>query len=343
MPVSAGVDQIQASQYNTLRTTVSSILNTNYGQSLNSIAVVSDNVSSPVASTDLRNLFLDIQKTQVHHTGSLNANIEIPPTGVTIAADTSQNYNQSTGALTALTNGTRMGFNDFELAVNTLSNFNPSTANIWPVGNFTLGTAISSSRSTTWGGASQDQSIYHIVTFTFASSTARNQFFSAGGELRFSASLAGGSGTKSVDWTNLLSAIGTIRFSKWRLTASSGTPNPTGSGFDSLSGIYRLLYTKSGSGVYAENQYTIEARIESTTILRFRIRFEDADVGDPPLAFPLEGIDESVNGTVTSTVNTFRPDSSFVFNSTPVTAVSLPAPAMTTVVALTTNNATPPA
>jgi hypothetical protein len=342
MPVTVS-SEIQAAQYNDLRSTVSGILNTNYGQSLSSTIAQANNVLSPVSSLKKRELFLDIQKTHVHHTGNVNTALAIPPAGVTIAANTSQNYDQSTGALTAVTNGTLMGFNDYESAVNTLSNFNPSTANIWPVGNFTLGTATSSSRATTWGGASQVQSIYHIVTFTFASSTARNQYFNAGGELRFSAGLTGETGSKSIDWRNLLSAIGTIRFSKWRLTASSGTPNPTGSGFDSLSGTYRLLYTKSGSGVYAENQYTIEARIESTTVLRFRIRFDDADVGDPPLDFPLEGIDESVNGTVTSTANTFRPDSSFVFNSAPVTAVSLPAPSITNVVVLTTNNATPPA
>jgi hypothetical protein len=333
MPSTVG-SEIQAAQYNSLRNTVVGILNTNYGQELFSTPTQVNNVLFPVSSLKKRELFLDIQKTHVHHTGNINTDIAIPPSSVTIAADISQNYNQSTGALSALTDGAKMGYNDYELAINTLSNFNPSTENIWPIGNFTLGTAIASSRSTSWGGENQAQSIYHIVTFNFASSTARNQYFSAGGELRFSASLSGATDSISTDWENLLSAIGTIRFNKWRLTANSGTPNPTGSGFDSLSGTYRLLYTKSGSGVYAENQYTIEARLESTTFLRFRIQFNDTTQ---------DGLDESVTGTVTSSVNTFRPNSSFVFNSQTITAVSLPAPAMSTVVALTTNNDTPPA
>jgi hypothetical protein len=333
MPVTVS-SEIQAAQYNTLRNTVDGILNTNYGQPLLSTSAQVNNIASPVSSNKTRELFLDIQKTHVHHTGNINADIAIPPSAATISANTSQNYNQSTGALSVLTDGAKMGYNDYESAVNTLSNFNPSTENIWPVGNFTLGTAVSSARSTTWGGESQSQSIYHIVTFTFASSTARNQYFNAGGELRFSASLSGATDSNSTDWTNLLSAIGTIRFSKWRLAANSGTPNPTGSGFDSLSGTYRLLYTKSGSGVYVENQYTIEARIESATVLRFRIRFEDAVQG---------GLDEPVGGTITSTANTFRPNSSFVFNSELTTAVSLPAPAMSTIITLTSDNATPPA
>lgn len=339
MPVNAGAE-IQAIQYNTLRTSISTILNTGYGQILTSTTAQSS--VTAVSSLKKRELFLDIQRTQVHQTALLNNDIAIPPAGVTIAADTSQNYNQSTGQTTAVTDGNKMGYNDYESAVSTLSNFNPSTPNIWPVENFTLGTAVPSTRSTSWGGAGQSQSIYHIVTFTFSSQTARTQYFNAGGELRFLATLTDGSGSKDTDWAALLSAIGTLRFSKWRISANSGSANPSGSGLDSLTTEYRTLFTKSGSGVYAENEFTVEGRLESSTVLRFRIRFNDADVGDPPVQFPNEGIDEPIGGTVTSTANTFRPNSSFVFNSVPVTAVSLPAPAIATIVALTANNSTPP-
>jgi hypothetical protein len=337
MPVSVGGD-ILASQYETLRSSVNTILNTNYGQILNSTAAQA-NVTE-VSSDKKRDLFLDIQRTHVHHTASLNDDIAIPPAGVTIAADTSQNFNQTTGALTSVTDGAKMGYNDYESAVTILSDFNPSTPNIWPAGNFTLGTATTSTRSTSWGGDGQIQSIYHVLTYTFSSETARNQYFNAGGELRFTASLTGTVDSKGTDWANLLTSIGTVRFNKWRLTAASGTPNPTGSGFDSLNSTYRLLFTKTGSGIYSNNEYTIEARNSSTTVIRFRIRFNDADTGSgiPPL-----GIDEPVQGTVTSTANTFRPNSSFVFNSQPVTAVSLPAPAIATAVELTVNNASPPA
>lgn len=340
MSVSAG-NEIQATQYNALRTSVNTILNTAYGQTLTSTIATSN--STVVSSDKKREIFLDIQRAHVHHTASLNANIAVPPIGVTIAADTSQNYNQTSGALSTVTDGTKMGYNDYLTAVNTLNDFNPSTVDIWPAASFSLGTATNSIRSTSWGGSSQVQSIYHVLTFTFSSQTARTQYFNAGGELRFSASLTGGSGSKDTDWAAMLSSIASVRFSKWRLTASSGTPNANGSGLDSLTTDYRTLFVKSGSGVYAENQYTIEGRIESTTAIRFRIRFNDADVGDPPVQFPNTGIDEAVTGTITSTANTFRPDSSFVFNSQSVTAVSLPAPSLSTVVEMTANNASPPA
>lgn len=338
MPVSVG-NEIQASQYNALRSVVNSILNTNYGQAL--ISTSAQAGTTLVSSDKKRDLFLDIQRTHVHHTASLNGNLAIPPSGVTIAANESQNYNQSTGALSSVTNGEQMGYNSFEAAVTVLSDFTPSTVDIWPVGNFSLGTALSSSRSTPWGGEGEVQSIFHIVQFTFPSLTARNQYFNAGGELRFSASLTGGSGAKDSDWANLLSSIGTIRFNKWRLTANSGTI-PANSGFDGLTGTYRTLLTRSGSGVYADNQYTVEGRIESSTVLRFRIRFNDADEGNPPPEFPGTGIDESVGGTTTSSINTFRPNSSFVFNSSTVTAVSLPAPSISTSVELTANNPSVP-
>lgn len=341
MPVNVG-NEIQATQYNALRTSVNTILNTAYGQTLNSTAAQAN--STVVSSDKKRDLFLDIQRTHMHHTAVINNDIAIPPAGVTIAADTSQNYNQATGETSFLADGAKMGYNDYESAINTLNNFNPSAVDVWPVGNFTLGTATNSSRSTVWGGAGQVQSIYHILTFTFSSETSRNQYFNAGGELRFNASLTNGSGSKDTDWTALLAAIGTVRFSKWRLTANSGSPNASGSGLDSLTGTYRTLLVKSGSGVYAENQYIIEGRIESSTVLRFRIQFNDADIGDPNPIFPEEpGIDEPVSGTITSTANTFRPNSSFIFNGQTVSAVNIAAPVVTTVVALTANNPTPPA
>jgi hypothetical protein len=340
MPVSVG-NTILAADYNTLRNTVSGILATNYGQTLISTAASAGSTS--VSVTQKLNLFLDIQRTHVHHTNALNTNIAVPTTGVTIGADTSEAYNQTTGVRSSITDGTRMGYNDFESAVTTLSNFNPSTIGIWPTASFTLGTATNSSRSTAWGGTTP-QIIYHVVTVTFSSQTIRDQYFNAGGEIRFSGSLTGGSGAKDTDWASLLTSMGSIRFSKWRLTADSGTPEPTGSGYDSLTSTYRTLFIKTGSGVYDDNEYIIEGRIESTTTLRFRIRFNDGDVGTGDPNFPLEpGTDESVGGTTTSSVNSFRPDSTFTYNSTTYDAVRLSAPTITTQVAMTTDNASPPA
>jgi hypothetical protein len=177
------------------------------------------------------------------------------------------------------------------------------------------------------------------VQFTFSSLAHRNSYFAAGGELRFSSSLSGSSGAKYVDWRDLLTAIGTIKFNNYRVTSDSGTPAPFGgSGYNSLTLDYRQLLTKSGSAVYAENLYTLEGKIVSDTVLEFSIWFDDNDAGDQR---PIVGggpagpaVDEPVTGTLTSVVNTFRPDSSFVYNSVSYTGVDLPSPAPSTTVSL---------
>lgn len=339
MAVSIG-SKISASDYNSIRSTLLAVYNTTYGQTMRSNVVT--RAVDKVRSIQMLNLFLDAQSSYVHQIGSASTAIAVPPTGQTIGADTSRTFNQTTGAKTIPVSGTEMGINDYESLVTSISNFDGATSG-WPEANFTLGTPVSSARGTSWGGASEIQSVYHVLTFTFSSLTQRNSFFNAGGELRFSASLSGGSGAKDSDWASMLSAIGTVRFNKYRITATSGTPTPVlsgGSGFDSLTSSYRQLFIKSGSGVYADNDYTIEGRIVSDTVLRFRITFNDGDTGTG--SGTPDPIDESVTGTVTSVVNTFRPDSSFVYNTVTYAAVNIAAPQVVTQVALSADNVTPP-
>lgn len=339
MPVSTG-NSITASSYNAIRSTLASIYATQYGQTMRSTAVISS-VNS-VTSQQMTNLFLDAQSTVVHQTGSVSTTVAVPPTGQTIGANQSQTFNQTTGAKATPADGAIQGINDYESLINTVSNFDPSVSG-FPATSFSPGSPLNSSRSTQWGGAGQVQSIYHVITVEFPTVNAMNFYFNAGGEIRFTASLTGGSGSKDTDWQGLLSAMGTVTFNKFRITATSGTPTPTGSGgsgFTSLTPSYRQLFIKAGSGVYADNDYTISGLLSGST-LRFRIELNDGDVGEPGV--PLNPIDESVTGTATSTVNTGRPNSSFIYNSTSYSAVSLSSPTIATVVALTSDNVTPPA
>jgi hypothetical protein len=134
----------------------------------------------------------------------------------------------------------------------------------------------------------------------------------------------------------MLSNMGTIKFDKYRNTSNSGT----GTGFNGLTGSYTQLYIKTGSGVYADNDYKIEGSLTGA-VIRFRISFNDGDVGETGV--PFDPIDESVGGTTNSSVNTFRPDSTFTYAATAYQAVSISAPTIATAVQLTANNATPPA
>jgi hypothetical protein len=332
MAVSSGTS-ILASEYNSFRSTLSAIYFTQYGQTMRSTTVSSG--VNRVTSAQMLQLYLDAQSVHVHQRGLASVLIAVPPTGQTVGANTSQTYNQTTGAKATPVDGTEQSLNDYELVIIDVSNFDGSTTG-WPDSSFSLGTNVAGTRATNWGTgtATEPTSIYHVVTFTFASLAARDAYFAAGGELRFSAALTGGTGSKDADWAAMLSSMGTIKLDKYRLTADSGTP-AVNSGYDDLTGTYQEFLSKTGSGVYSANEYTIEGRIVSDTVLRFRITFGDLDTGTL--------VDEEVSGTTTSNVNTFRPDSSFVYDTVTYTAVDIAAPTIATVVNLSANNASPPA
>lgn len=327
---------IFATDYNNIRTTVSSVLASQYGSTLVSSPVAGSS-STVVTAAQLQNLFIDLQATFVHQTATVNNTIAVPSTGFIIGADTAYNYNVSTGQFIAVTDGTKMGINDYIAVATDISNFDPEVSG-FPSANLLPVTATSSTRNTVWGGAGQVQSVYHVVTMTFSSAAQRNFYFNAGGQIRFTASISGASGSKTTDWAALLSAMGTVTLNKYNLTASSGTS--AGLGVDDLTTSYQQLFVKTGSGVYADNDYTIEGRSVDATTLRFRIIFNDGDVGEP--GDPFDPIDEEVNGTLTSNVQPARPSSSFVIGSTTYTAVDIAAPNGANQALLSTDFVSPP-
>jgi len=189
-------------------------------------------------------------------------------------------------------------------------------------------------RTTAWNGV-----VSHTVTITFATSNAARHFFNAGGEIRLSGSRSGGSTTnKNTSWTTLLSDMGTIKFGSYGTTytgtgAAGGYPT-TGIGWYGLTTSYQTVFVKpAAAGVYLENDYNIQvkknAADNTATILTFEIQFRDDDTGDQVtggvgnggvdgLFAPLgAAVDENIDGTLTSTVQIFRPSGA---------NVTLPAP-----------------
>ena len=75
---------ILASDYNSMRTTISSVLNSQYNETLLSSAVSGGTgnplTSNSVESSQILNLFLDIQRAYVHQQGSINATIAVAAT-----------------------------------------------------------------------------------------------------------------------------------------------------------------------------------------------------------------------------------------------------------------------
>jgi len=289
-------DTITAAQYNDLQSRVNNIMGTGssqsgYGQSLASAQVSTGNV---VTATQMDNLRTDINKAHNHQSGTSSGigNIAV---GQVIGADAS---GTSVGSLTQTTEG----YNDYDAAVTAI------TTNKFLIdsGEGTLESVTSSSRNTNW-----QVELQHIFTLDFGSANNARFFFNSGSDIRISLALTGQSGSKSNTWSTLLTDIGTVIFNYTSTTQSgSGGSFPGTRGWYDMTTSYQNIFTQSvgGGGVYDENNVEIAARRNSgSSTLQFRIRIIDADTGDQrPGYLPGPGEDETVNGTITSTIQRFR-------------------------------------
>lgn len=288
-------DSITAAQYNGLQSRINTIMGTGsgtngYGQTLASSQVSAGDV---ITAADFDNLRTDLNKANNHQSGS-NAAIGNIAVGQIIGADAS---GTSLGAL----NVTTEGFNDYDVAVGVIE----TNKLLLDSGNSSVESAKTSQRTSAWGGGGGG-TVDHQFTVTFSSANARRHFFNSGGEIRFSASRTGGSGSKNNDWTTLLSNMGTIKMN-YTQTTSTGSGSGSSIGSNDLTGSYQTIFSKSGSGVYAENLYRIRARQDSSSVLRFDIDFQDNDLGDDQGGAGSTGpVDENVTGTLTSTIQQLR-------------------------------------
>jgi hypothetical protein len=354
----AALDPITALEYNNIRQSIAtkvgdfgtwtehsiptSTTASGYGRDFVSNIVTGGStvgVSDKVTQQQMFDLYLDLQAGYVHQFGAQNSTI-LPAgfaQGTAIEFDDITDFNTIANAVNAF-NHLSTDFDSSSFTTNLLRT--------------SLGVSCSSSRSTAWGTGGSAV-ITHRVTVDFGTHNAFLYFLSAGGEIRFDASLTGGTSgtanTKDWDWAQILSAMGTIRFgrvgSNWRTEAIS--PG-TGSG-SLLSSIgtgttpTTVIFTKqggvstaappTGTDVYDNNQYRIRASTNnafaSATQLIFQIEFDDADTGSGfqeeigELGTP---IDEPVGGTTTSNVYTYTPSSNFVIAGVTYSAIQRPAP-----------------
>ena len=179
-------------------------------------------------------------------------------------------------------------------------------------------------RTTAWNGR-----ISQTIVVTFPSADEGRYFFNTGGQIEFSADRSGGTaGLKNVTWSTILSNMGTIKFN-YDVTSCTGTGYTSTIGWYDLTTSDNLIFEKDApSGAYAPNKYFIYARVNSTTDRRigyFTIWFAD-DSGQPPsYPDPGFGIDENVDGVLTSTVQVYRASGTNVTRPVP--------PASTTTIA----------
>jgi len=169
------------------------------------------------------------------------------------------------------------------------------------------------SKNTSTRTAAWSTTVTHDATVTFTSEAHRNSFFNAGGSIYFTGARSGGStNDQNTDWTNMLSAMGTIKMNYTAVTAGSGST--TSLGMYDLTTSYQTIFTKAGSGSYSTNFFKIEAQAPNASSIRFLITYGDSHTG--------RGYFDSVDGTLTSVIGQFRPNSGTLPNGYDVTVAT---------------------
>lgn len=293
---------ISAARYNAMQTKVGNVLGVGSGQfGYGQVPLASTQVSdtNTVNKTHMDQIKTDLIKAYVHQTG----NDPGLPTVTNIPT------------LPLETDAARIQDAQY-VAYETIANYIFNNKNdIFEATQASVEAKLTNQRTTSWGGNSQPQSVYHRFRVTFTDDNQARYFFNAGGEVRFSASLTGGSGAKYLEWTGMLTAMGTVKFKYNTTTGGSGT-SPNGIGYFELTNTDAIIWIKSGSGVYSANDVIIYARKVSAGVVEFTVEFNDGATGSGGGGF--SPVDDPVTGTLTSTITQLRPTGIYVSVTSPV-------------------------
>ena len=293
-------DIITAARYNNAQARVAAVMGTGsstegYGQVLTSAQT---STGQTVSSTQVNNLYTDITAGRIHQVGTLPATILQVNSGDIIADETSDDTLGNVGS------GQYKGFTDYESLISTFESVGERFK--LNVDHSTTLISITGSITANWNSLRT-----HIVKATFVDANARRHFFNSGGTINFTAELAGYSGAKSVDWANMLSNMGSIKFD-YTSTYASGSGTGTNIGNFDLTSTYQQVFTKTGSGIYVENDYNIQVKEITSNVIEFLIEFRDDNA---PGGY---GVDENVNGTLTSRLGTTRASGIYVNVAAPI-------------------------
>jgi hypothetical protein len=295
MAVVAGTDKPTAAQYNSVQTTINTVLATKYGQGTASSQIALPGTSTKVTATAWGNLRADILRANRHQLNPATVGTLTNPTTSTVIAAADYNAYE-TMANACLTNS--LLFPD-----NSTISSNTFVCDVeWRPA---LGA---------WGrtGRNTMQATILLEGVGGASTDATNYFFNSGGQLRISAVFSGGTvataGTKDFSWKSAVNEMGTIIFGKNNTrTLAGATGAGTGSniGFSQLNNNWQLIFTKNTS-TYTPNKITIHAKTFTvpdvfTNLPQFKIAFviQYQDLNDPGGTYT---IDEDVSATLHSYV-----------------------------------------
>jgi hypothetical protein len=189
-----------------------------------------------------------------------------------------------------------------------------------------------------WNGV---LSVTSLVQFT--SYDAARYFFNGRGQIEITTSRTGGSGgLKNATWTTMLDSVtgmGIIYFN-YNTTTSFLTNGNSGDadlkaalGFYQLTTSDQLLFEKlAPSGAYSDNKFRIYAKLVdgsggagSNSAIQFRLEWRDESANPNPTTYgpygPF-GVDENVDGIMSSIIQSFRPSGNNVSVPVPTTGIA---------------------
>ena len=290
------MSDITAARINNLQSSIALILGTGsgqngYGQAVTSVPV--NNTGDVVEAADMNAIYADILAARVHQVGTGDIGIAQVIQNLNTVAEATSSFVNNLGVTASDPEGFKKGIIDFE----TLMSQVQIDKAVLHTSQAALEPGISSARTSTWNGL-----VFHEVTVTFASEDARRFFFNTGSQLRISANNTAASTPKGLDWNQLCTQAGTIKFSAESTLSTTGGGTSVGN-YD-LTPTYQDIYQKIGSGtysaVYAGNIYTVKARSDIPTRIIFRIEFNDVVFDN--------NVDNNVDGRLESVVQHLRAD-----------------------------------
>ena len=258
---------VTSTRYNTLRQSVTNVLETGSGDSGYGQTATSSSISSGdlITAAQINNIYEDIRKCYKHQNGGNPASNQLQQVNAGDLVKDNDGVNYS-------------GWDQYEALA-----LNISTNRLTVAGGQQVITSASSRSRGSWNG-----DITLVLDVTFASADARRYFFNQGGFIRLTSTVSGGS-SKDSDWNTMLSGAGNVDFKAHGTTASGGSGSASGSlGNYELTSSYQYIYQRfdGGTGAYSANDYYIEAQSPNATQIQFRLVWRDQAGGN---------IDESVS------------------------------------------------
>jgi len=221
-------------------------------------------------------------------------------------------------------------------AGDTISAYAALSSNITAITNSRLDAAGSGSDLTT-NGTTTTSSTWDVratttKTVTFADAASLRYFFNAGGMIRMSFSLTGGSDSKSTEWADLLTKTGTIvvtgsatsktinsvAYTGTTKIGGGGTPTTlaTGTGTEDYTSSPATIFKQyADTAPYTANYIQIDASV-SGSVLSFAVTLEDAaaDTIAPDGSGSGDALDV-VDGTLTMTTVIRPPSTTYISNT----------------------------